>query len=44
MFKVEPECAVCGGAGDLIHMHDKHVCDDCVRGLVERSDVAAPRC
>ncbi len=32
--KVQPECAVCGDVADLIEMRDKHVCSDCVRGLV----------
>ena len=37
MIKVRPECAVCGSAANLIDMHAKHVCDDCVRGLVEKT-------
>jgi transcriptional pleiotropic regulator of transition state genes len=38
MIKVEPECAVCGAAVNLIDVHGKHVCDECVRQLVEQMD------
>ena len=41
MVKVEPECAVCGGAVNLIDMHEKHVCDDCIRLLVAKTEVRA---
>ena len=37
ILKVEPECALCGGVSDLSEMLDKHVCDGCVRTLVNRS-------
>jgi AbrB family transcriptional regulator, transcriptional pleiotropic regulator of transition state genes len=37
IVKVEPDCAVCGGLADLFDMHEKHVCGDCVRGLVEKT-------
>jgi transcriptional pleiotropic regulator of transition state genes len=37
ILKVEPECALCGAVSDLSEMLDKHVCDRCVRSLVERS-------
>jgi transcriptional pleiotropic regulator of transition state genes len=42
MTKVEPECAICGGAADLVDMLDKHICGDCVRGLVEKSELPTP--
>jgi transcriptional pleiotropic regulator of transition state genes len=42
MVKVEPECAVCGGADKLIDMHDKHVCDDCIRLLIAKTEVRVP--
>jgi transcriptional pleiotropic regulator of transition state genes len=37
ILKVEPECALCGAVSDLSEMLDKHVCNSCVRSLVERS-------
>jgi transcriptional pleiotropic regulator of transition state genes len=37
ILKVEPECALCGSVSDLSEMLDKHVCNNCVRSLVDRS-------
>jgi transcriptional pleiotropic regulator of transition state genes len=37
IVKVDPDCAFCGGVSDLIDMHDKHVCSECVRGLVDKT-------
>jgi transcriptional pleiotropic regulator of transition state genes len=37
IVKVERECTFCSGRDDLIEMNDKHVCNRCVSGLVERS-------
>ena len=31
--KIEPECAVCARSEDLVGVHDKHVCRECVREL-----------
>jgi transcriptional pleiotropic regulator of transition state genes len=31
--KVAPACAICGRADDLIDMHEKHLCKDCVREI-----------
>jgi AbrB family transcriptional regulator, transcriptional pleiotropic regulator of transition state genes len=31
--KVAPECALCGRADDLIDLHAKHLCRDCVREI-----------
>jgi AbrB family transcriptional regulator, transcriptional pleiotropic regulator of transition state genes len=42
MVKVEPECAVCGGSDDLIDMHEKHVCDGCIRLLIAKTEVRVP--
>jgi AbrB family transcriptional regulator, transcriptional pleiotropic regulator of transition state genes len=33
LLKIEPECAICGGADNLRELHDKHVCKDCVLEL-----------
>ena len=32
-LKLEPECAFCARVDNLIEMHEKHVCKDCVREL-----------
>ena len=31
--KIEPECAICTRTDDLVELHEKHVCRDCVREL-----------
>jgi transcriptional pleiotropic regulator of transition state genes len=31
--KVAPDCALCGRADDLIDLHAKHLCRDCVREI-----------
>jgi transcriptional pleiotropic regulator of transition state genes len=31
--KVAPACAICGRDDDLIDMHEKHLCRDCVREI-----------
>lgn len=31
--KVAPECALCGRADDLIDLHAKHLCRDCVQEI-----------
>jgi AbrB family transcriptional regulator, transcriptional pleiotropic regulator of transition state genes len=31
--KVAPECALCGRPDDLIHLHAKHLCRDCVQEI-----------
>ena len=32
--RVAPSCAICGNdAGDLVDMHDKHVCQECLREI-----------
>jgi transcriptional pleiotropic regulator of transition state genes len=31
--KVAPACAICGRADELMDLHDKHVCKDCVREI-----------
>ena len=33
LLKLEPECAFCARVDNLIEMHEKHVCKDCVREL-----------
>jgi transcriptional pleiotropic regulator of transition state genes len=37
IVKVEPECALCGATSDLSEMYDKHVCNDCVLSLRDRT-------
>ena len=41
ILKVDPECALCGALSDLREMRDKHVCNGCVRSLVERSSATS---
>ncbi len=32
--RVAPSCAICGNdSGDLLDMHDKHVCQECLREI-----------
>lgn len=31
--KVSPACAICGRTSELLDMHDKHLCKDCVREI-----------
>jgi transcriptional pleiotropic regulator of transition state genes len=31
--KMTPECAMCGNANDLMELHDKQICGDCVRAI-----------
>jgi transcriptional pleiotropic regulator of transition state genes len=31
--KVSPACAICGRDDDLIDLHEKHLCRDCVREI-----------
>lgn len=32
--RVAPSCAICGNdTGDLVDMHDKHVCQQCLREI-----------
>ena len=33
LLKIDPECAICGRADNLVEMHEKHVCKDCVREI-----------
>jgi hypothetical protein len=33
LLKIEPECAICGRLDNLVELHEKHVCKDCVREL-----------
>lgn len=33
LLKLEPECAICGRFDNLVELHEKHVCKDCVREL-----------
>jgi len=33
LLKIEPECAICGGGDELVEMHEKHVCKECVRQI-----------
>jgi transcriptional pleiotropic regulator of transition state genes len=33
LLKIEPDCAICGRSDNLVELHDKHVCKDCVREL-----------
>jgi AbrB family transcriptional regulator, transcriptional pleiotropic regulator of transition state genes len=33
LSKIEPECAICGGADNLRQLHDKQICKDCVNEL-----------
>ncbi len=33
ILKIEPECAICGTVDNLVDVHDKHVCKDCVREM-----------
>jgi AbrB family transcriptional regulator, transcriptional pleiotropic regulator of transition state genes len=33
LLKIEPECAICARVDNLIELHEKHVCNDCVRDL-----------
>jgi transcriptional pleiotropic regulator of transition state genes len=28
--KLDPTCAICGAADELVEMHDKHVCSSCI--------------
>ena len=37
IVKYEPACALCGGDENLIELHDKCVCNDCVSALVEKT-------
>ena len=38
--KYEPVCALCGGDENLLELHDKCVCNDCVGALVEKTSRA----
>ena len=40
IVKYEPVCAFCGGDENLVELHDKRVCNDCVRALVETTSRA----
>jgi transcriptional pleiotropic regulator of transition state genes len=40
IVKYEPACVLCGGDKNLVEMHDKRVCNDCVRALVEKTSLA----
>ena len=33
LLKIDPECAICAKLDNLVEMHDKHVCKDCVRDI-----------
>ena len=33
LLKIEPECAICARLDNLVELHEKHVCKDCVREL-----------
>ncbi len=33
LLKIDPECAICGRVDNLVEMHEKHVCKDCVREI-----------
>jgi transcriptional pleiotropic regulator of transition state genes len=33
LTKLTPECAICGRSDELVGMHEKHVCKDCVRDI-----------
>jgi AbrB family looped-hinge helix DNA binding protein len=33
LFKIDPECAICGREDELVELHEKHVCKDCVRDI-----------
>ena len=33
LSKIEPECAICGGAENLRQLHDKQICKDGVNEL-----------
>ena len=33
MRKIAPECAICGRDDDLIDLHAKHVCHECVTAI-----------
>jgi transcriptional pleiotropic regulator of transition state genes len=37
IVKYEPVCAFCGGDENLIELHDKCACNDCVGTLVEKT-------
>jgi AbrB family transcriptional regulator, transcriptional pleiotropic regulator of transition state genes len=41
--KVAPECALCGRADDLIDLHAKHLCRDCVREIRLEGEPAKER-
>lgn len=41
--KVAPECALCGRADDLIDLHAKHVCRDCVQEIRHEPQDASER-
>ena len=33
LLKIEPECAICGRVDNLVELHEKHVCKDCIREI-----------
>jgi transcriptional pleiotropic regulator of transition state genes len=33
LLKIAPECAICSRADNLVEMHEKHVCKDCVHEI-----------
>jgi AbrB family transcriptional regulator, transcriptional pleiotropic regulator of transition state genes len=33
LLKIDPECAICGRVDNLVALHEKHVCKDCVRDI-----------
>jgi transcriptional pleiotropic regulator of transition state genes len=33
LLKIDPECAICGRVDNLVELHEKHVCKDCVREI-----------
>jgi transcriptional pleiotropic regulator of transition state genes len=41
--KVARECALCGRADDLIDLHAKHLCRDCVQEIREPESGSARR-
>jgi AbrB family transcriptional regulator, transcriptional pleiotropic regulator of transition state genes len=34
LFKIDPECAICGSPSDLRSLHDKQICTNCVTELI----------
>ncbi len=38
LLKIEPECALCGAADELVELHEKHLCRDCVNEVTLVTD------